>query len=86
MILAAALPIRELRPSTRSREASPSPARSRRPAAHFLDRRQRALRPGDRREQFRAQRADATTDGSALQITADDSGSNTARAFVAASW
>ena len=30
--------------------------------------------------------ADANTDGSALQISADDSGSNTARAFVAASW
>jgi hypothetical protein len=30
--------------------------------------------------------ADAATDGSALQIAADDSGSNTARAFVAASW
>jgi hypothetical protein len=30
--------------------------------------------------------ADANTDGSALQITADDSGSIPARAFVAASW
>ena len=30
--------------------------------------------------------ADANTDGSALQISADDNGSNTARAFVAASW
>jgi hypothetical protein len=30
--------------------------------------------------------AEANTDGSALQISADDSGSNTARAFVAASW
>jgi hypothetical protein len=29
--------------------------------------------------------ADATTDGRALQISADDSGSNTARAFAAAS-
>jgi hypothetical protein len=30
--------------------------------------------------------ADANTDGNALQIAADDSGSHTARAFVAASW
>jgi hypothetical protein len=30
--------------------------------------------------------ADANTDGNALAISADDSGSNTARAFVAASW